>query len=195
MDNVRFTVALLAIVVYPSMLVFWFLVHPFVRYWRKVGPALTYTVTLTTLTVIGAGMYSFRNAILAIEYGTGGLLIALSVVTLVIGLTIEVSCRRQLSIGTLVGLPELASDGSTSRLLQEGIYGRVRHPRYLGAGFGVIAVALFANYLATYIVAAAYGPLIYLVTVLEETELVDRLGDEYRRYQRRIPRFVPSLRS
>ena len=65
----------------------------------------------------------------------------------------------------------------------------------LGAGFGVIAVALFTNYLATYIVAAAYGPLISLVTVLEERELVDRFGDEYRRYQRRIPGFVPSLRS
>ena len=191
MDDVRYAVALLTIIAYPPVMIFWFLVHPFVRAWRRLGMAVTYTTNLAVIAAVGGLIYAFRGALLASEYGTSGVLIALSAVVMVVGLVIEVVCRRQLTLSTLVGVPELARDGHAGRLLQDGIYARVRHPRYLGGGFGVLAVALFANYLASYIVAAAYVPLIYVVSVLEERELVERFGDDYRSYQRRVPRCVP----
>ena len=45
---------------------------------------------------------------------------------------IEIACRKHLKFKTLVGAPELARDGKGGELPSEGIYGRVRHPRYVG---------------------------------------------------------------
>ena len=119
-----------------------------------------------------------------------------------IGIALVLSCPmtwlelrywRQLSISTLVGIPEL-SQQRKGRLLREGIYGVVRHPRYLSAGIGMIANALIVNYLGVYALLIAVIPPGYLMLVLEERELLGRFGDAYREYQRNVPRLVPRPR-
>ena len=194
MDSIRHACAVLTVIGYPPVLVFWLLVHPLIGFWRTVGPGLTYMATLAVLAGVGVALYAFRGAILATEYGASGPLIALSAVAMGLSVAIEVACRRKLDAATLVGVPELAAGGRPGRLLQDGVYARVRHPRYVSGAFGVIALALFTNYLAVYIIAAVYFPVIHLVTMLEENELADRFGEEYRRYARRVPRFIPRLR-
>jgi len=194
MNTTRYVVALVALVTYPAALLFWFLIHPFARRWRQIGAAWTYTITLSVITGVGALMYAWRGPPLSVEYGWSERRAGVAIVLLAIGLTIEALCRRSLSARILIGLPELLADRRGDRLLQEGIYARIRHPRYVGAAFGIVAVALFANYLATYLLAVVFFPVIYLITVLEERELVDRFGEAYRTYQRRVPRFIPRLR-
>ena len=38
-------------------------------------------------------------------------------------------------------------------------------------------------------------PILHLVVLLEERELLERFGDAYRDYAGRVPRYVPRLRS
>ena len=57
----------------------------------------------------------------------------------------------------------------------------------------VASVALFTNYVATYAVAIAYVPLMYLVAMLEERELKARFPGEYSAYCESVPRFFPRL--
>jgi len=80
------------------------------------------------------------------------------------------------------------------KLLREGVYGVVRHPRYLSAGIGMIANALIVNYLGVYVLLIAVVPPGYLMLVLEERELLGRFGDAYREYQRDVPRLIPRPR-
>jgi protein-S-isoprenylcysteine O-methyltransferase Ste14 len=47
------------------------------------------------------------------------------------------------------------------------------------------------NYLGVYILFVSAFPLLYLITALEEHGLIDRFGEEYRRYQREVPRVIP----
>lgn len=55
----------------------------------------------------------------------------------------------------------------------------------------LMATALFANHLGTYLLVVVFLPGIYVVTVLEERELVARFGETYRDYQRQVPRLLP----
>jgi protein-S-isoprenylcysteine O-methyltransferase Ste14 len=95
----------------------------------------------------------------------------------------------------LLGVPEIAPERPDNRLLTDGIYGRIRHPRYVAVMLGTFAVAFFTNYLVVYVIALLCVPALYLVVLLEERELRERFGDEFVRYAERVPRFLPKLRS
>ncbi|UCC67895.1 MAG: hypothetical protein JSV79_12390, partial [Armatimonadota bacterium] len=92
-----------------------------------------------------------------------------------------------------VGVPQLSAGEYRGRLVTDGIYAHIRHPRYVQVGLGLAAVAAFTNYLAVYLIAVAYVPVIYLVVLLEERELRERFGEEYEQYCRRVARFLPRL--
>jgi protein-S-isoprenylcysteine O-methyltransferase Ste14 len=109
------------------------------------------------------------------------------------GVYIGVRRMRHLTTSVMLGVPEVARGGKAGKLLTGGIYGQVRHPRYLEIGFVLAAVALFVNYLAVYVLLAAYVPVIYLVALLEEHELRERFGEAYEQYCSEVPRFVPRL--
>jgi protein-S-isoprenylcysteine O-methyltransferase Ste14 len=138
-----------------------------------------------------AGMYAIREPLLAVEYGTNKALWPLAVLIYGVSVFIEVRCRKHLKLKILVGVPELAPDGRGGELITQGIYGRIRHPRYMAVWLGTVAVALFANYLAVYVLALVLVPALYLVVVLEERELRERFGEDYVTYSQRVPRFIP----
>jgi protein-S-isoprenylcysteine O-methyltransferase Ste14 len=171
----------------------WWLVHPFVRFWRGLGPVITFfTLTLYSFALI-AVLYLLRGPILSIEFGTNHLLWPLAILCYGLSVYIEVRARKHLRVRVLLGVPELAEEGKRGTLLTEGIYGRIRHPRYVAVTLGTFAVAFFTNYLAVYVIAILIVPALYLVVVLEERELHDRFGPDWERYARRVPRFFPSF--
>ncbi len=193
MDRARAILALIVLVSYPPAIAFWFLVHPFIDFWRRVGPVRTYTVAFTGMLLMGAVLFALRGPLLSVEFGTNRLLVAAAVAMYLSSLVVEAECRRYLRLPTLFGLPELRGDGSSQALLQEGIYARVRHPRYLGVLLGGTALALFTNYLAVYVVAILSVAGIYGITILEERELVRRFGERYEQYRERVPRLFPRI--
>ena len=80
-------------------------------------------------------------------------------------------------------------------LVTHGPYRFVRHPFYV-----TTALALVANSLTTanwFIALTGAGALALMVvrTTTEETKLVERFGDDYRRYTARTGRFFPRFRS
>ena len=80
-------------------------------------------------------------------------------------------------------------------LITSGPYRYVRHPFYI-----TTALAFTANALTTanwFIASTGFAALALLVvrTATEEGKLVERFGDDYRRYMARTGRFLPRLRS
>jgi protein-S-isoprenylcysteine O-methyltransferase Ste14 len=182
---------LLSIMMYPPAVGWWYVTHPFVGFWRRLGRPAFYTiVTIGSFIIMGA-IYLVREPLLAVEYGTNRALWPLVLLVYGISVYIEIRCRKYLKGKILVGVPELAPDGRGGSLITQGIYTRIRHPRYVAVWLGTVAVALFTNYLAVYVIAVAIIPALYLVVVLEEKELCDRFGQEYVEYCSRVPRFFP----
>lgn len=190
MEKTRYFLALLALVTFPPAFIFWLGVHPFARFWRRLPPWLSYVILLGSLVPIGWGLCAARGLVLRVEYGFRPSLAVLAAVAYAVAVVLEVLCRRHLKLRILVGLPEV-SERASGELLTEGIYGRMRHPRYVSFLFGFLAVALFTNYLAIWVSLLLFFPLIYGLVLLEERELRQRFGKAYEEYARRVPRFVP----
>lgn len=191
LDSFRYYLAFLTVATLPWALLVWYLVHPFVGFWRRVGPFVTYTVLIVLGLLFVAATYVWRAPLLAVEFGTGPALWVAAALAYAAAVLVELQCRKHLSFRMLVGMPELAPEPGGGKLLTAGIYGRVRHPRYISITFGMIAAGLFCNYLTLWILVAATVPGLYGVTVFEERELRDRFGEAYVEYCRRVPRFLP----
>ena len=94
----------------------------------------------------------------------------------------------------MTGVRELSPDQKKGKLLREGVYRVVRHPRYLSAGLGVIANSLFIDYMGVYLMILLLYPVGFVMLEFEERELIDRFGEEYRQYRREVPRILPRWR-
>ena len=93
-----------------------------------------------------------------------------------------------------VGLGTLMPKVPTERLVASGFYRHVRNPMYVGV---LVALAgeliLFrSRNLAVYAVLLGLG-LHLFVCLYEERALTRRYGEEYLRFKRNVPRWVPRL--
>ena len=193
-DRVRYFLGVFNAVLLPPGLLFWFVIHPWAHRWRTLGPARTYSIVLPALVAVGAGLFHNRGKLLGADLGTSWTLIAIALG--LYGLTVvELRYWRQLSVRTLIGMPELSrTESRADVLLTDGAYRTVRHPRYLSAGIGVVANALIINHVGIYILVVLLCAAGVVLLRLEERELVDRFGERYRQYQRDVPLIIPNFR-
>jgi protein-S-isoprenylcysteine O-methyltransferase Ste14 len=78
-------------------------------------------------------------------------------------------------------------------LVTTGPYRWVRHPFYVAAGTGFLAVSMMtANWFV-----AVIGFLVFILLVVrtrkEEEKLLERFGDDYRQYMQKTGRFIPRI--
>ena len=236
MDTIRFVLAVLIWATFPPAIVFWYLVHPFVGYWRRVGGPLQTYLVVGPVCVLLLGVLLRWNPVAGTDLGTNWILFAVGFGLWVVSWAMERAIRKHLDFRTLAGVPELAysatqvpriptmeefigEDGEDSengsqgsmtemveespseddragpdprgRLLDEGIYARVRHPRYAAVMIGVWGWAMMSNHGTSYLMAAALVPALLGVIHFEEKELVERFGDDYRAYRERVPALFP----
>jgi len=191
MTTARYVVAVLLLMSLPPGVFLWFFIHPFASFWRRLGPVWTYSILSVPVVLYMAGVFFARDLLVGVDYGTSYVAIALAIVCGVGGARIAIARRKLLTAGVLTGMPELSEARYPGTLLNEGIYARVRHPRYVEILLLSLAYALFANYLGAYVLILLLLPAIYLLVVIEERELRDRFGEAYEDYCRRVPRFVP----
>lgn len=192
LDHVRYVFALLWLLSFPLLLL-WIAVHTLVAFWRRMGVVTTYVVLVSGTAAVSALLFTVRAPLLAAEFGTGPLLWGLAAASYAASLAFETGARKHLRARVLVGVPELKGEGEPDGLLTEGIYGRLRHPRYVGATFGYLASAFLSNYLFLWAALPLFVLLLHTVVLLEERELEDRFGDAWRAYAARVPRYVPAL--
>jgi protein-S-isoprenylcysteine O-methyltransferase Ste14 len=80
-----------------------------------------------------------------------------------------------------------------SRLVTTGIYGYVRHPQYLG----FMLITLGMNILWVTISTLVLWPILvfayYRLAKQDDKEMKKRFGEEYQKYKRVVPMFIPRL--
>jgi protein-S-isoprenylcysteine O-methyltransferase Ste14 len=80
------------------------------------------------------------------------------------------------------------------QLVTTGIYARIRHPQYLG--FLLITLGLNVQWLTiiTLLLWPVLAVLYYRLAKTEDKEVEEKFGEEFRKYKRTVPAFIPRLR-
>jgi protein-S-isoprenylcysteine O-methyltransferase Ste14 len=94
----------------------------------------------------------------------------------------------------LMGQAWRAIHAARGGLVTSGIYGRVRHPQYVGIGLVVVGALIQWPTLLTLLMAPVLLVSYVRLARREERELAARFGDDYRAYRERVPGFMPRWR-
>ena len=192
MEIVAYYLALVFVMAVPAALASWFVLHLFASWLLRAGPVGVRVATVAVILAVMGAVFLIRQPVLRLHFGVKLPLVGAAGVLFGISSYLRVQIFRQIPIRMVLDLPEIAGQDE-GKLITGGIYLRMRHPGYVAMAIAVAAVALFTNYLAMYVVALAYMPLIGIVAVLEERELAARFPGAYRAYCARVTRFVPRL--
>jgi len=191
MESLQYMLALLMLLFGPPLFSVWYLVHPLIGLWRRLGVGLSYLL-LGLYLALGIGLlYWARGWLLAVSLGFSSAGFISGCVLLLLALALRTALERRLGSWRMLGLHELRGAQGEQDLVTTGIYSHIRHPRYLAGMILMWAFALLSNYLVMYVVAVLTIPALYGVAVLEERELLQRFGARYRRYMLAVPRFIP----
>jgi len=191
LDAFRYTVALAEVLMVPGALLYWFSIHPFVGFWGKVGIRRTLAIHMAGAALLAWLLFLIRGWLLAVDFGFNPVLAGVSVPLFVFSVRLRKRLARHLTLKTLTGFPELDPARYPSGMLTEGIYSRIRHPRYLEIAVALLAYALLTNYLAAYLLFVLGCLALLAIVRWEERELRQRFGAEYEAYCARVPRFIP----
>ena len=80
-----------------------------------------------------------------------------------------------------------------SVLVTDGLYGRLRHPQYLGLILLVVAFLIMWPTILTVLLAPFLIGRYIVLAREEDRELEKEFGEDFRRYRERVPPFIPSM--
>jgi protein-S-isoprenylcysteine O-methyltransferase Ste14 len=188
----------LACVVYSTIPVFWFMIHPFAERWRARHLSSQRSPYMVLLPVwmamwVGAALVTRPwRGILLYRSDWGWIAAALLFAS---GLYVYSQSGKNFSAKQLGGLPEVHGTNREQRLVTDGIRSRVRHPVYLAHLCEMIAWSLGTG-LAVGWALTAFAMVTGAVMIrMEDAELEQRFGQEYRDYERNVPALLPKLHS
>jgi len=80
-------------------------------------------------------------------------------------------------------------------LVTTGIYRHVRHPQYLGILLLTLGMNIQWLTIPTFLLWPLLVILYYRLAKKEAEEMEERFGEEYRKYEQKVPMFIPRLRT
>jgi protein-S-isoprenylcysteine O-methyltransferase Ste14 len=166
---------------------YWFVVHPLVKFWRRHPKAAYITGLLCSWPPVTAALVVYRRELFRPEWPPAAA-IAAGLALIILEGWMFWRVHRDLGTSRLVGRTELSGSGEMAR---HGIYARIRHPRYTGSFLAILGACFLAGTRAMWVVAGVWLALTLVAISFEERELRARFGAAYEKYCWRVPRFFP----
>jgi protein-S-isoprenylcysteine O-methyltransferase Ste14 len=185
-------IALFCLVLFLWIPFYWFVFHPAIGFWRRVGNR-AFWVALPVWLIFAAGIIIARHQLLAWRLERNVLTWAVGGVLFIVASWLDVQTRHALGWRRLAGLPELNPEHRLCGVIRTGIYARVRHPRYLLYMLMILSMAFLTGAQAIFLLAFLNILMYLILAPLEERKLLDQYGPQYEDYRRSVPRFMPHL--
>ncbi len=185
--------ALITILVWPVVPLFWIPVHGLSRFFRKIG-LLTYIMPPLTWIPIIYLIFKFKEELLSFRYEMPVFINIMGLLLIVLGALLHIWTGKLLGLLGLMGIPEVTKRVRI-KLVSEGPFRIVRHPTYLAHTMLFSGIFMLTGVLTVGILTLADFLLVYFIIIpLEERELSERFGDEYAEYRKKVRyRFFPGF--
>ena len=185
----------LACCVYCTIPAFWLLIHPTINTWRKrrLSKRTVYQLLLPVwilMWILAAWLSSASRKTVIYE---NWLAVLIGAALIACGALCYSLASRGFSRTQLIGQSEIDPGRHEQRLVVTGIRNRVRHPIYLGHLLEMMGWSILSGVLANFLLTAFAVATGFLMVRLEEQELLERFGEEYRQYQQRVPALLPRI--
>ena len=172
---------------------YWFVFHPAIRFWRQVGNR-AFWVALPVWLIFAVGIVVARHALLGTRWERNALTWAIGGGLFLVASWLDVQTRHTFGWRRLVGMAELNPEHRLRGVVRTGVYGCIRHPRYLLYMLMGLSMALLTGANLIFLLAFLNVLLYQVLAPFEERELLDQYGQQYESYRRSVPRFLPHLR-
>ncbi|TAN40661.1 MAG: isoprenylcysteine carboxylmethyltransferase family protein [Nitrospirae bacterium] len=185
--------ALVVIMVWPVIPLFWIPVHGLPKVFKKLG-LLSYIVPAVLWLPLAFIIYSNRMVILSGRVGLPGGVIAAGSIIFILGAGLQVWTARLLTMKGIMGMPEVSA-AVEGRFVTSGPFAVVRHPTYLSHTLMFLGIFLMTGFHALGYLTLLDLLLVALIIIpLEDRELSGRFGPAYDEYRKRVPAFFPFKR-
>jgi protein-S-isoprenylcysteine O-methyltransferase Ste14 len=177
---------------YSSIPLFWLLIHPWAEDWRS-RQSSPYRILLplwmAIWVLLGLITFHFRHIVL---YSSPWSWVP-AILLFATGFWLYSQSSKGFSAKQLGGMPEVIAGHREQRLVTTGIRTRVRHPVYLAHLCEMLAWSIGTGLAVCYGLTAFAAVTGAVMIRLEDAELEQRFGKEYRQYRAQVPAVVPKL--
>jgi len=182
--------AIAAIMFWALVPLFWIPVHGLSAFFKKIGIFTYFTPLITWLPIAGL-IYTNRTWILGHRIELPAALHALGWVIFIFGLLLQLWTLRVLGGLRIIGLPEVTKL-MENKVITSGPFSVIRHPTYASHTIMFAGIFLISGVLAVGLITLLDMIIINAFVIpLEDRELIERFGDEYREYRDRVSAFFP----
>jgi protein-S-isoprenylcysteine O-methyltransferase Ste14 len=147
--------------------------------WTDFVPATLTSILFVAQIIVGIYLLSEVSQIQILAYVGVGLY---AISGLVFGCLPIIEFRREGGVG------KGRSYVHTTRLVDTGIYSIVRHPQYVTFMLWAIAGMLLFQHWIVLLLGVPIFPLTYVDLVKADRDAIEKFGDDYKAYMRRVPR-------
>lgn len=175
------------LIVFAAPLPWWMIVvHLVKRKSSKIFGVFAYLSVAVPWLILGLIAFLNQDLIFGDQFETSFVLQGVAVLCMICAVVIDWQVITKLGFKRLVCVSELEGKG---KLVTTGVYRYARHPRYVefplwAFGFGLLLGYYFLLWFGFYLFIS-----LWIESYFEEAELVERFGDAYRQYQKKVRRF------
>ena len=174
-------------VIYSSIPLFWFVIHPFAGRWQRMNRSpyrALLPVWFLMIVALGWLTWPWHSQQL---YSTPWTWIP-ALPFLVAGVRVYRRMFAEFGAHKVSGEAELRPSEHRQELVTTGLHGRSRHPIYLAHLCNLAGWALGSGLLTVYVLLVVNAFITFPVMVyMEERELEGRFGQSFREYKARVP--------
>jgi len=149
------------------------------HYWMDFVPVTLVTILFISQIIVGIYLLSEVSQIEILAYFGVGLYVFSGIV---FGLLPVIEFRKK------GGVRKGKSYIHTTQLVDTGIYSIVRHPQYVTFILWAIAGILLFQHWIIILLGIPIIPLTYIDLIRADKNAIEKFGDDYKAYMRRVPR-------
>ena len=177
----------MASVLYGSIPLFWFAIHPFANLWRTMRRSpylILLPIWAAIIFALAWATWPWRSVRI---YSSPWMWLP-AMPLFLYGLRTYAGIRSGFGIRKLSGEPELRPREHAPELVTTGLHARMRHPIYVAHLLNLAGWAVGSGLMVGFVLLAISALLTFpLMIWMEEQELEKRFGQSFREYKARVP--------